>query len=88
MTTLTPTQRDANLSMYGVSDIEQLMESVRGSITYRFTGGNMVAMSYMSDAQELMAFGDVERARRVLNIAKHILCEIMEGRMVGTVERA
>jgi hypothetical protein len=48
----------------------------------------MVAMSYMSDAQELMAFGDVERARQTLNIAKHILCEIMEGRMVGTVERA
>jgi len=88
MTTLTPTQRDANLSMYGVSDIDGLMDSVRSSLTYRFTGGHMVAMSYMSDAQELMAYGDVERARRVINIAKHILGEIMEGRMVGTVERA
>ena len=86
--TLTTSQRDANARMYGVADIEQFMDSVRGSITYRFTGANMVAMSFMSDAQELMAHGDVERARQTLNIAKHILCEIMDGKLVGTVERA
>jgi hypothetical protein len=85
---MTPTQRDANLSMYGVSDIDGLMDSVCSSLSYRCTGGHMAAMSFMSDAQELMAFGDVERARQRINIAKHILCEIMEGRMIGTWGRA
>lgn len=77
-----------NTRMYGVADIEQLMANIRATITYRAVGGHMVAMSYMSDAQELMAHGDVERARQAINIAKHILCEIMDGEMVGTVERA
>jgi hypothetical protein len=41
----------------------------------------------MSDAQELMLYNDVERARQTLNIAKAILFAITEGELVGTVER-
>jgi hypothetical protein len=41
----------------------------------------------MSDAQEQMAHDDTEGARQTLNIAKAVLFQIMEGTLVGTVER-
>jgi hypothetical protein len=41
----------------------------------------------MSDAQEVMAFGDVESARKYLNKAKYLLFKIMDGELVGTVEQ-
>jgi hypothetical protein len=44
----------------------------------------MVVAGLMSDAQELMAFGDTERARQTLNVAKTILFNIMDGELVGT----
>ena len=79
------TQTSRNESMYGFADIDSYIESVKDSITYKFTGGNMVVAGLMSDAQELMAVGDVERARQTLNRAKAVLFEIMDGRMIGTV---
>ena len=81
------TQTNRNVSMYGFADIDSYIESVKESITYKFTGGNMVVSGLMSDAQELMAHGDTERARQSLNIAKTIMFEIMDGNLVGTVER-
>ena len=83
----TSTQSSRNVSMYGFDDIDSYIESVKESITYQFTGGNMVVAGLMSDAQELMAFGDTERARQTLNVAKTILFNIMDGNLVGTVER-
>ena len=44
----------------------------------------MVVAGLMSDAQELMACGDAEGARKTLNIAKAILFQIMDGQLVGT----
>jgi hypothetical protein len=82
MTTFTQSSR--NVSMYGFEDIDAYIESVKESITYQFTGGNMVVAGLMSDAQELMAFGDTERARQTLNVAKTILFNIMDGELVGT----
>ena len=55
-------------------------------ITYRYTGGNMVVAGLMSDAQELMAMGHVEAARQMLNRAKAILFDIMDGHMSGGAE--
>jgi hypothetical protein len=78
------TQTSRNVSMYGFADIDSYIESVKESITYQFTGGNMVVASLMSDAQELMGFGDTERARQTLNIAKTIMFKIMDGELVGT----
>lgn len=72
-------------SMYGC-DIEAFKASVRRSITYRFTGGNMVVAGLMSDAQELMAVGQTETARQYLNRAKAILFDIMDGKMSGNAE--
>jgi hypothetical protein len=80
----TSTQSSRNVSMYGFEDIDAYIESVKESITYQFTGGNMVVAGLMSDAQELMAFGDTERARQTLNVAKTILFNIMDGELVGT----
>ena len=76
-----------NQAMYGVNDINAYIESVKNSITYKFTGGNMIVAGLMSDAQELMAHGDVERARQTLNVAKTIMFQIMDGELIGTVER-
>jgi hypothetical protein len=76
-----------NQAMYGVNDINSYIESVKKSITYQFTGANMVVAGLMSDAQEQMAFDDTEGARKTLNIAKAILFEIMDGKLVGTVKQ-
>ena len=81
------TETSRNEQMYGFADIDSYIESVKDSITYKFTGGNMIVAGLMSDAQELMAIGDVERARQTLNVAKTVMFEIMDGNLVGTVER-
>jgi hypothetical protein len=81
------TQTTRNEAMYGFADIDAYIESVKQSITYKFTGGNMIVAGLMSDAQELMAHGDVERARQTLNVAKAVMFQIMDGALVGTVER-
>ena len=72
-------------SMYGC-DIEKFKASIRESITYRYTGGNMVVAGLMSDAQELMAMGQTEAARQMLNRAKAVLFDIMDGEMSGGAE--
>jgi hypothetical protein len=79
------THTSVEQSMYGC-DIEAFKDSVRRSITYRFTGGNMVVAGLMSDAQELMAGGQTETARQYLNRAKAILFDIMDGKMSGGAE--
>jgi CCR4-NOT transcriptional regulation complex NOT5 subunit len=66
--------------MYGC-DIEEFKASVKQSLTYQFSGGGMVVASLMSDAQELMARDDVERASWALNKAKALLFDIMEDKM-------
>ena len=81
------TQTTRNESMYGFNDIEGYIEQVKESITYKCTGANMVVAGLMSDAQELIAGGAQNRSRQTLNIAKHILFLIMDGELVGTVER-
>ena len=78
----------SNIQMYGVTNIDAYINSVVNSFTYKVTGGNMVVAGLMSDAQELMSFGDTEGARKTLNIAKAILFQIMDGQLVGTRERA
>jgi len=77
------TQISRNVSMYGFADIDAYIESVKESITYQLTGGNMVVAGLMSDAQELMTL-DTDRARQTLNIAKTILFMIADGELVGT----
>ena len=47
----------------------------------------MIVAGLMSDAQELIAFERPEQARQTLNCAKAVLFKIMDGELVGTVER-
>ena len=65
---------------YGMSQ-EDIKRQYMQSITARMSGLEMVAMSVLSDAQELMSFGHAQatdQARKNINIAKFILSTIME----------
>jgi len=64
---------------YGMSQ-EDIREQYMQSITARLSGLEMVVMGILSDAQELTAMGQSAATRKQLNIAKFILCEIMEAK--------
>lgn len=79
------TTREINeVRMYGCTEA-QMREAVEQSLTYRFSGPAMYAMSLMSDAQEMMAYNQpdantIEDQRQLLNRAKWILSTyIMKG---------
>jgi len=81
------TQCTSNETMYNVADMDAYIQSIKQSSTYKFTGANMIVAGLMSDAQEELAHGESERARKTLNRAKAILFEIMDGNLVGTRNR-
>ena len=67
---------------YGMS-AQDIREQYMQSITARLSGLEMVAMGVLSDAQELMSFGNAQatdQARKNINIAKFILSEMMDKR--------
>ncbi len=67
---------------YGMTESD-IREQYLNSITATRIGLEMVAMSVLSDAQELMTFGHsqaMDQARKNINIAKFILSEMMEAR--------
>jgi hypothetical protein len=83
-----PTQQQQEIRMYGCT-IEQMREAVEESLTYRFSGAAMYAISMLSDAQEMTAHytgGHIdmmvlEDQRQLLNRAKWILSTyVMEKR--------
>lgn len=70
---------------YGISEAD-IREEYMNSITARLSGLEMVAMGVLSDAQELMTFGNeqaTDQARKNINIAKFILSEMMDARMAA-----
>jgi len=75
-------EKNQQLQMFGC-DPDAYIDSVKNSMTYKFTGALMSAASVLSDAQELIAMGDVERARQEINLAKLVIFEIMDGNLVG-----
>ena len=64
---------------YGMT-AEDIREEYMNSITARFSGLEMVVMGILSDAQELLAMGNSESARKQMNVAKFILSEVMEAK--------
>ena len=64
---------------YGITE-QQIREEYMNGFTARACGLEMVAMGILSDAQEMLAMGNAEVARKYMNIAKFILCEMMEAR--------
>jgi hypothetical protein len=66
---------------------EDIKESIEDSITFKCCGPAMVAMSYMSDAQEMIggftvSTMHIEKSRQMINVAKRILADyVMEKRV-------
>ena len=82
-------QQRREVRMYGCTEA-QMREAVEQSLTYRFSGAAMYAISMMSDAQEMVSYGPydsdtlaniLEDQRQLLNRAKWILSTyVMETR--------
>ena len=73
---------DFEKNCYGMSQAD-IRKQYMNSITARFSGLEMVVMSVLSDAQELLSFGHAQatdQARKNMNIAKFILSEMMENK--------
>lgn len=58
---------------------DEIVESVKDSITFKLSGPGMVVASYLSDAQEMIAAGASEKARQYINIAKMLMFEFELG---------
>jgi len=68
---------------YGISEA-QIRREYMSSITAKFSGLEMVAMSILSDAQEMLEHGMTQdRIRKQINIAKFVLGEIMEAKQTA-----
>lgn len=76
-----------NRRRYGVDHIEKYALGITQTITYKVKGGNSVVTDLITKAQDFMADGDLNNARQVLNVAKHLLSEIDNGNLAGTVKR-
>jgi len=70
--------RADEMRMFGMPR-DEILENVKASLTYKLSGPGMVVASYLSDAQELIAVNDSERARQYINIAKMLLMEFELG---------
>ena len=68
---------------YGISEAQIRREYTEG-ITARLSGLEMTAMGVLSDAQEMLSGGaSKEAVRKQINIAKFILCEILESKQTA-----
>lgn len=74
-------QEKREVRMYGCTEA-QMREAVESSITFRFSGPGMMAMSLLSDCQEMVAYGPydgdtlaniMEDQRQTINRAKWII---------------
>lgn len=83
---MTP-QQQKEVRCYGCT-LEQMREAVEESLTFRFSGPAMYAMSLMSDCQEMLASDNggqysmmiAEDVRQALNRAKWILSTYCMGK--------
>ena len=68
---------------YGISEAQIRREYLNG-ISAKLSGLEMTAMSVLSDAQEMLSGGaSKEAVRKQINIAKFILCEILESKQTA-----
>jgi hypothetical protein len=64
--------------MYGMTE-QQIRDQYMNSLTAQLSGLEMVVMGILSDCQELSSWSNSnESVRQQLNIAKFILCEMMD----------
>ena len=64
---------------YGMTEAD-IREEYMNGLTARLSGLEMVVMGVLSDAQELLAMGQNEAARKQMNVAKFILGEMMDSK--------
>lgn len=77
--------QDRDIQMYGMST-KDIQDQYMNSITAKFSGLEMVVMGILSDCQEMMAMNNEsipsprsnEYVRKQMNVAKYILCEMMD----------
>ena len=69
--------------MYGMTE-QEIRRQYMESLTAKMSGQEMVVMGILSDCQELLGMGSgprtVERVRQQMNVAKFILCEMMDSK--------
>lgn len=66
---------------YGISEAA-IREQYMQGLTARMTGLEMVVMGILSDSQEILD-GEYDQIRKQLNIAKFILSEMLEDRLLA-----
>ncbi len=64
---------------YGMTE-QAIREQYIKSITAELSGIEMVVMSILSDAQELLVMDRNDDSRKMMNIAKFILSEMMDAK--------
>jgi dsDNA-specific endonuclease/ATPase MutS2 len=69
--------------MYGMTE-QEIRRQYMESLTAKMSGQEMVVMGILSDCQEMLSMGAgpraVEYARQKMNVAKFILCEMMDNK--------
>ena len=69
--------------MYGMTE-QEIRTQYMESLTAKFSGQEMVVMGILSDCQEMLSMGagprSVEYVRQQMNVAKFILCEMMDNK--------
>ena len=69
--------------MYGMTEAE-IRRQYMDSLTAKMSGQEMVVMGILSDCQEMLGMGagprSVEYVRQQMNVAKYILCEMMDNK--------
>lgn len=75
----TTMQTQQQLNVYGMTQ-QDIRDQYIDSITTKLSGIEMTIAGILSDAQELMAMGHTEAARKQLNVAKFILFETQDAK--------
>lgn len=71
--------REDEKRMFGMSKAD-IREQYMDSITAKLSGLEMVIAGILSDAQELLAMDRKDESRKLMNVAKFILFEMLDKR--------
>jgi hypothetical protein len=71
---------DQEIQMFGMTKEQIKKEYIQSWMSYH-TGIEMQVISILSDAQHLMEFGQDDRARKLMNVAKYILSEQLDSQI-------
>jgi hypothetical protein len=76
---------NTQMDMFGMTT-EDIENQLINSPTSKMVGLEMTVMGLLSDAQYLLSLGDNEAARKLMNVSKFILGEMMEARRFQPAE--